>query len=174
MDFNNDLFYTSIIQLGISIFIGTIVLYSTYKLIDRFIRKKYEIEINNTAYGILCASILFSVAYLISDIKDPILNSVELIQRGGNDVSVFLEGMKYTGLFLGISVFIIWLINVISIYLFTIMTKDIDEFKEIKDNNIAVALITSIIVISISIMIKSSLYLMLESFVPYPDIPTIF
>ena len=54
------------------------------------------------------------------------------------------------------------------------MTKDIDEFKEIKDNNIAVALITSIIVISISIMIKSSLYLMLESFVPYPDIPTIF
>ena len=82
--------------------------------------------------------------------------------------------MKYTGLFLGISVFIIWLINIISIYLFTIMTKDLDEFKEIKNNNIAVALITSIIVISISIMVKSSLYLILESFVPYPDIPTIF
>ena len=169
-----DLFYTSIIELGLSVFIGTIVFYSTYKLIDRFIRKKHGIEINNTAYGILCSSILFSVAYLISNIKDPILTSVELIQRSGNDVSLILEGLKYTGLFLGISVFIIWLINIISIYLFTIMTKDLDEFKEIKNNNIAVALITSIIVVSISIMVKSSLYLMLESFVPYPDIPTIF
>ena len=53
------------------------------------------------------------------------------------------------------------------------MTKDVKEFEEIKNNNLAISLITAAIVISISIMVKPSLYLILESFVPYPDMPTI-
>ena len=174
MKFNNELFFTSITQLIISIVIGTIVLYSSYKIIDRYIRNKHGINLNNTAYGILCASILFSVGYLITGVKDPIINSVELIQRNPDFTgSVFFEGLKYSGLFLAISVFVIWLINLLSIYLFTIMTKDVKEFEEIKNNNLAISLITAAIVISISIMVKPSLYLILESFVPYPDMPTI-
>jgi len=54
------------------------------------------------------------------------------------------------------------------------MTKNIDEFKELKNNNISIAIIMSIIVISICIMVKPSLYSILESFVPYPDMPRIF
>ena len=50
------------------------------------------------------------------------------------------------------------------------MTKDINEFEEIKNNNIAVSIITSVIIISISLLAKDSLYLLLESFVPYPEI----
>ena len=54
------------------------------------------------------------------------------------------------------------------------MTTDINEFEEIKKNNIAVAILTATIIISISLLVKESLYLLLESFVPYPDIPNIF
>ena len=75
MKFNEELFFNSITQLLISVLIGTIVLYSSYKLIDKYLRRKHEIEIDNTAYGIICSSILFSVGYLISGIKDPIINS---------------------------------------------------------------------------------------------------
>ena len=53
------------------------------------------------------------------------------------------------------------------------MTKEIDEFKEIKNNNIAVSIITSVIMISISLMIKDSLYLILDSIIPYPVIPNL-
>ena len=81
MKFNEDLFFNSILQLLISIIIGTIVLYSSYKLIEKYLRKKHEIEIDNTAYGIVCSAILFSVGYLISGIKDPIINSIDLIQE---------------------------------------------------------------------------------------------
>ena len=70
MKFNNELFFNSITQLIISIVIGTIVLYSSYKIIDKYIRSKHGIDLNNSAYGVLCASILFSVGYLISGVKD--------------------------------------------------------------------------------------------------------
>jgi len=173
MKFNEELFFNSITQLLISVLIGTIVLYSSYKLIDKYLRRKHEIEIDNTAYGIVCSSILFSVGYLISGIKDPIINSIDLIKRNPDfSGSIIYEGLKYTGLFLAICILIIWLINVLSIYLFTIMTKDVKEFEEIKNNNIAVSLITAAIVIAISLMVKPSLFLILESFVPYPDMPS--
>ena len=174
MKFNDELFFNSITQLIISVVIGTIVLYSSYIIIDRFIRKKYQIDLSNTAFGILCSSILFSVGFLISGVKDPIINSVELIKRDPDFAgSVFFEGLKYSGLFLAITIFVIWIINVLSIYLFTLMTKDVKEFEEIKANNIAISLIIAAIVISVSLMVKSSLYLILESFVPYPDMPVI-
>lgn len=173
MKFNDELFLNSILQLIISIFIGTIILYSTYKLIDRIIRKKNKIKIDNTAYGILCSSILFSVGFLIAGIKDPIINSINLIQQNVNfSGSVIFEGLKYTGLFLSIIIFLIWIIIIVAIYLFTIMTKNLDEFKEIKNNNIAVSLIIASIVMTISFIVKSSLFQILESFVPYPNLPS--
>ena len=174
MKFNEKLFFNSITQIIISVLIVTVVLYSSYILIDRFIRQKHQINLNNTAYGILCSSILFSVGYLISGVKDPIINSIELIKRNPDFTgSVFFESLKYSGLFLAITIFVIWVINLLSIYLFTLMTKNINEFEEIKTNNIAISLITASIVISVSLMLKSSLYLILESFVPYPDMPVI-
>ena len=175
MNLNEDLFYSSIFQLLLTILIGTIVLYSTYKIIDKYIREKNKIEINNTAYGILCGSILFSVGYLISGINEIILNSIDLISSNSNfDGSIILEALKYTGLFLAVSIIITWTVVLISIYLFTIMTKKIDEFKELSENNISIGILLSVIVLSICIMIKPSLYLILESFVPYPDMPRIF
>jgi uncharacterized membrane protein YjfL (UPF0719 family) len=54
------------------------------------------------------------------------------------------------------------------------MTRSVNEFKEIKEGNIAVSLIVGVIVISISIMVKDSLYFLLETFVPYPDVINIY
>ena len=85
--------------------------------------------------------------------------------------TLVLDGLKYTGLFLFIVIIAIGLINFISVKLFVLMTKNVDEFKEISKNNLAVSIITATILISISILIKDSLYLLLESFVPYPETP---
>ena len=172
---NTEVFYYSIIEIVISLFFGVLLLYLTYKVIDKLVRRKLEISLDNISFSIFASSILFSVAYLISGIKSPILNSLKML--GDNpeyEGSLILDGFKYSGLFLSLMIISIGLVIFISIKLFTYMTANIDEFKEIQKNNIAVAIITATIVISISMLIKESLYLLLESFVPYPDIPNIF
>jgi hypothetical protein len=172
---NTEVFYYSIIEIVISLFFGVLLLYLTYKVIDKLVRRKLEISLDNISFSIFASSILFSVAYLISGIKSPILNSLKML--GDNpeyEGSLILDGFKYSGLFLSLMIISICLVIFISIKLFTYMTANIDEFKEIQKNNIAVAILTATIVISISMLIKESLYLLLESFVPYPDIPNIF
>lgn len=150
-------------------------MYSTYRMLDRFIKKKFNITNDNLAFSVFSSSILFSVAYLISGIKAPILNSLRMLSNDGNyEGSLILDGFKYTLLFLIIILIAIGIVIYLSINLYTKMTKDVNEFKEIKVNNVAVSLIMATIIISISILIKESLYLMLETFVPYPDLPKIF
>ena len=172
---NTELFYYSIAEIGISIIIGVLLLFVTYKLIDRLVRRKYNIKLDNISFSIFSASILFSVAYLISGIKAPILNSLRMISDNPEyDGSIIIDGFKYTFLFLLIVIITISLINFLSVKLFTIMTKNINEFEEISKNNIAVSILTATIIISISLLVKESLYLLLESFVPYPDVPRFF
>ena len=168
---NQSVFLYSLIELGVSIFLGVMLLYITFRILEKFVREKYKIELNNVAYSIFTSSVLFSVAFLVSGIKGPILNSLKLIQdQPGYDGIVVIDALKYTSLFLVVIVIAIALVNLISISLFTLMTKDINEFEEIKNNNIAVSIITSVIIISMSLLAKDSLYLLLESFVPYPEI----
>ena len=172
---NTELFYYAIAEIGISIFIGISLLFFTYKLIDKFIKRKFDIKLDNISYSIFSSSILFSVAYLISGIKAPILTSLRLISENPEyDGSLLLDGLKYTLLFLLIVVIAIGFINFLSVKLFTLMTKSINEFEEISKNNIAVSILTATIIIAISLLVKDSLYLLLESFVPYPEVPRIF
>ena len=172
---NKNLFYYSIAEIGVSIIIGVILLFTTYKLIDRLVKKEFNISIDNISYSIFSSSVLFSVAYLISGIKAPILNSLRMISENPEyEGSLVIDGLKYTVLFLVIIVIAIAFINFLSVKLFTIMTKNVNEFKEISKNNIAVSILTATIIISISLLVKESLYLLLESFVPYPDVPRFF
>ena len=172
---NTEIFYYSIIEIVISLFFGVTLLYFTYRIINKFVKKKFDINSDNISFSIFTSSILFSVAYLISGIKSPILNSLKMLGNNPDyEGSLFLDSFKYSGLFLSIIIITIAIVIFIAIKLFTYMTTDINEFEEIKKNNIAVAILTATIIISISLLVKESLYLLLESFVPYPDIPNIF
>ena len=88
-----------------------------------------------------------------------------------NPYKKHLNGFKHGIIFLIIIVASIYLINVLSFYLFSLMTKTLNEFEEIKKDNIAVAIISGVIIISVSVMLKDSLYFLLDTFVPYPEIP---
>ena len=162
-------------ELIISILIGVTLLYITYKIMDRFIRNKYKIGIDNTSYAIFSGSVLFSVGYMINGVKDPILNSLQLLEsQAGYDGSPIIEAIKYSTLFIGLIVFLTAFINLIAISLFMIMTSKVDELSEMKRKNVSVSIITAVIIISVSLMVKDSVYLILDAFVPYKEMPIIF
>ena len=172
---NETILLKGISELIISILIGVTLLYITYKIMDKFIRSKYKMGIDNTSYAIFSGSVLFSVAYMITGIKAPILNSLQLLQsQAGYDGSPIFDIIRYSALFIVLIVFLTALINLIAISLFMIMTSKVDELSEMKRKNVSVSIITAVIIISVSLMVKDSVYLILDAFVPYPEMPIIF
>ena len=171
----NEIFTYALTELFFSVILGITLLYLTYKSLHKFFQKKYKIKDYNLSFSIVISSILLSVAYLISDIKSPILNSIKMVSSQADyQGSIIFDGFKYTFLFLFIVIVAISIIIFISIWLFTLMTKNIDEFKEIKNNNISIGLLLGVIIFSISLMVKESLYFLIETFVPYPEVINIF
>lgn len=170
----NSLVNVALLQFGVSIFLSIIAVYFTLATINKLIVKRYKITKHNLAYAILVAGIIFSVAYLISGVTTPILNTIRFLKQTTLEYSIYIEVLKHIGIFLFIGLITSCLINLISIFLFTYLTKGINEFEEIRDDNRAVALITSVIIISISIIMKDSMIFLIEAFIPYPEIPNLF
>ena len=48
--------------------------------------------------------------------------------------------------------------------------RDIDEFKEIKGNNIAVSIFLSVIIIAIALLLEPGLRTLLDALIPFPPV----
>ena len=97
---NTKLFYYSLAEIGISLVIGVTLLYFTYRILDKYVMQKHNLSHDNISASIFVSSILFSVAYLISDIKSPLLNSLKMLGNNPEyDGVLVLDGFKYLGLF---------------------------------------------------------------------------
>ena len=53
------------------------------------------------------------------------------------------------------------------------LTKDLDELKEIKENNIAVGLLLGIIIVSMALLLEPGIVTVLDSLIPFPQVSLI-
>jgi len=173
---NSNLLFLSTIHLILSIFIGVLVLYIAYYLtLKVFQKKKYEIDKSNFAFGIFMSSILLSVGLVVSTAYAPSMSLIQILQKSAADkTELFLDFSKYFLLFLAIAIVVSFIIVIISVKLYNMLTKDIKELKEISENNMAIALITGVMIIVISLFAKDSVAMIIESLIPYPEVGLIY
>lgn len=164
---NSTLFYTAISQLFISLIISVTFFYAIYKVSTTVLKKRYSSEpAGNDAITVLSIGILFATGILLSASIIPIQNVTRIIQ--GN---VWLTQLKY-GLYFGIlGFFIVLFIAMLVVWLFG---KNEEIGKELSKNNIYIAILLSIIIVSLTIVAKESYMMMLDGLIPYPKIPNYF
>jgi uncharacterized membrane protein YjfL (UPF0719 family) len=168
---NTKLFFLALLELSLSLVIGVFILYVSYLVISRFIQSRFHIEQNNVAYAVLTAAILFSVGLIISGTIQPILSAVRVLNdTQAPTLTIALEVVQYVLLFLVISMVVALVTNLSGLYLFMSLTK-VDEFEEIRKNNLAVGIISGTIVVIVAIFVRDSVGLLLESIIPYPKLP---
>lgn len=173
---NTNLLFLSTIHLILSIFIGVMVLYlSYYFTLKVFQKKKYEIDKSNFAFGIFMSSILLSVGIIVSTAYAPSMSLIQLLQKSTADkTELFTQFSKYFLMFLGIALVVSFLIVIISVRLYNMLTKNIKELKEISENNMAIALITGVMIIVVVLFAKDSVGMIIESLLPYPEVGLIY
>ena len=162
--------FLAIIEILSSISIGIFILVLTYKIMEWVGKKYYGIESYNLAYSIFNAAVIISVGIMISGIIQPLLSSFRLLSK---DSTGFLVAFKYIGIggiYIAIAYSATILIGLLSTYLYSKITP-INEFEEIKNNNVGVSIVISAILITLIILSKEGVVLLIESIVPYPELP---
>ena len=172
---NTKVLFTGLIDVFISMLFTVFVIWISYKIIHRIIFKNNSDNPGNISVSILLSSILLSMGILIQETADPIMNAFRLLLS--QDLSyqaIFFKLLKVMMIYLGMAMFFGFLVITIGIFLFTILTRNVNEWKEIRENNTSVALITAVMIIVLTLAIKDGLGLIFESWVPYPTTPRFY
>lgn len=168
---NSNIFLLGIIEILSAVSMGLIILSTTYKILKWYGHWKFNIGHNNVAYSIFIASVLFGMGLMVSGSIDPIVSSFRLLSNSEiSHVGLIGSFLVRGGLYILIAYSAGLLISLAGIYIYSHLTP-IDEFVEIKNNNIGVAIIAGAIIITLILLTKDGVAMVIESLIPYPDMP---
>ena len=150
---------------------GIVILFATYYIMKMYGKKKLNLDHSNLAYNILIAGVLLSVGYIVSGVVSPILDSYRIISNSNVGKSeLIISFLAYGGLYIFIAYISALLVVFLGMFLYSNMTS-LSELKELKEDNIGVAIVLVAIIFTLSLMTSNGITLLIESFIPYPDLP---
>ncbi len=162
------------VYLLVALIFGVLTIYLFFKIFNvltRNIDDIAEIKQNNIAVGIINAAVVFAVSLFINE---SIQTAMEVFKNniiifgmnlsGWEKTQTFLIMIAHYAISLLLSFFLLW----ISIKIFTLLTRKIDEFDEIKKNNFSVGILLAVVVLSMSIIIKPGIGKFLKGIISYP------
>ncbi|MBK5277835.1 MAG: DUF350 domain-containing protein [Bacteroidia bacterium] len=166
---NSKLTLLAIIEILSALSMGVAIMATTYRLLKYVGKRRYDINENNQAFGIFMASVLFSVGYLVSSVIHPLLSLFRILSTKDSDiVQLMISFIGYGAIYIGLAFIVALLVCFLGVLIYSYITP-IDEIQELKNNNLAVALVVGSIIITFSMMTHDGVELLIESFIPYPE-----
>ena len=169
---NRELIILGLIEIISALTIGIFLLALTFKIVQWVGKKYYGIENYNLAYSIFTATIMISVGLMASSVIQPLISSFRLLDKGHNSFILAMKFLGTGGVYISIAYSVAILIGLVSTFLYSKLTP-INEFEEIRENNVGVALMISSIIITLTLLTKSGVELLIEAIIPYPAGPPV-
>ncbi|RMA66350.1 DUF350 domain-containing protein [Ulvibacter antarcticus] len=166
---NTQLFTLALLEIIISIIATVVILFISYKILKLLFFKKDDLTHDNLAVTIFISGVILSTGIILSEILPSITNVIRIAATHEETINA-MSIVKYSGLYLFIGFVAAILINAAVFLLFSMLTKRVNEFREIQQNNTSVAILVVAILISITLIIKDGIALLVSSMVPYPEV----
>jgi len=166
-----------LLEFFVTVLISFILIFGSYRLFliltprfdeERQLRKK------NTSVGIILGSVLLGEAIVVKQAVYPVMAVIQIFVLGQErGIDSFL---KMIGLSVGYVVLagILALVCILfSFWLFNRLTPKIDQYEEIKDNNLAVALFMAFFIIAVCLLISQGVSGLTKALIPFPEVGAI-
>ncbi len=168
-------FYVALTQLSTAIVMGILTVYLTKVIITKYYKSKTG-QVNpyqNTSFMIFLAGTIFSVSYMVYGINEPLAETMRLLQAQElTKTKVILEYLRYAGMFITLAYAFSTGVIFLAYKLFSLLTAQLDEYEEISRNNIGVAILVSVLTIVIALFAHVAFIGLIQTFIPYPEMPT--
>jgi hypothetical protein len=164
MTTNVILFVTVVFSVGISMFIVD-------AFINRMLKGKMAVSEIPVAVSLLKGVSYFVSAMVVTQINAP-MNAVIKIMPALNPGNGLLLGVApYYSMFLALSLFSIILLFWLTTICWNLFSKGRNIYFEVSNNNLALTILFCAIFIGLAFAAQSALLPVLDSLVPYPEMP---
>jgi uncharacterized membrane protein YjfL (UPF0719 family) len=171
------LLITGIVQVAISLLIAIFLIFTASKIFRSMIsgiNETEELKKNNVAVAILNGSIVLA---LILVIKKSIESAITIFANTLRNPDAVISSYLESALIMLGHILLGGIIGFTSIYaalqIFIWLTKDLDELKEIKENNTSVGIFLGIIIVSMALLLQQGVDTILNSLIPFPPVSLI-
>jgi len=171
------LLITGIVQVFLSLLIAVMLVYLSSKIFRKMItgiNETEELKKNNVAVAILNGSIVLALVIVVKKSIESAITIFGNVLR--NPDAVVSSYIKSVVIMLG-HILLGGIIAFTAIYaalqIFIWLTKDLDELKEIKENNTAVGILLGIIIVSMALLLQQGVDTILNSLIPFPPVSLI-
>ena len=161
-------FKLAVIQILISIILAVVILFVSHKILNKLFFKKERINGDELAFAVFTSGIFVSIGIILSEIIPSITNIVRVSVTQEESIGM-IDIISYSGIYLFAGFVFAVLINLATFLLFSVLTKGVDEFREIKENNLPVSLLVAAMLISITLIVKDSISTLIGSLIPYQE-----
>lgn len=163
--------FISLLEIIYSLFLCLLIGWLSFYLFSKLtknIDELKELKENNVAIAIILGAILLSVAIVIKKASFPMVSSLQTVMERGISFGGIIEflGISLIALLISIaiSVIAVWL----AIQTFVRLTRGIDEWYEIKKNNVSIAIILAALILIVGILMGQAIEGLLASIIPGP------
>jgi uncharacterized membrane protein YjfL (UPF0719 family) len=166
-----------LLEFLISILLSFILIFGSYRLLlilsprfdeERQLRKK------NASVGIVLGGILLGEAIVVKQALYPMMAVIQLFVVGqeknfGNFALAVLYSLGYVliagVLAIGCIFFSFWMFN--------LLTPRINQYQEIQDNNLGIALFMALFIIAVCLLMSSGISGLVRALIPFPEIGSV-
>jgi len=159
-----------IIQVFIAFVFGLSALFLLYRLLNYFMRKRFQIEETNTSFAIFQVGILLSGSLILSSVLSAAVNAIQFLNQAANfNMQSLMISLAYVVVFVLIGIIFTLALIASAVFIFFQLTQ-INEWDQIKLNNIPTALISAALILGLSMIMDDYIGHLCEALIPYPAI----
>jgi uncharacterized membrane protein YjfL (UPF0719 family) len=164
-----------VVHLILSFLLALLATFGAFRIFDKLTKTidgVAELKANNVAVGVMLSGMLLSSAIIMKTVIQPAISTLQVyLYQGITGLAVlkvlgFITAYIAGATILGISV--VW--GTVSCFMaLTNMTQNLHELKEIKRNNVAVAITLATVLVIIGFLLADGIDSVLKAVIPFPS-----
>ena len=166
-----------LLEFFVSVLISFILIFGSYRIIlvlTRRIDEEEQLRKKNVSVGIVLGSIFVGEALVVKQALYPVMAVIQLFILGQEkDAGSFVEVLLYAFGYVFLAGILAILCILLGFWLFNRLTPNIDTYREIQDNNLAVAVLMALFIVGICLLMSAGVSGLVRALIPFPEIGSI-
>lgn len=166
-----------LIEFFISIVISLFLIFCSYRLflaLTPKIDEEKELRTGNASVGLILGSTILGEAIVVKQAIYPVMAVIQIFVLGQDrNVGNFLKMIGFSIGYVLLAGLLALACILFCFWLFSKMTPRINQYEEIKNNNIAVALFMAFFIVAVCFLVSSGVAGLVRALIPFPEIGSI-
>lgn len=162
-------FILPLIYFLVSLICSLALIMIAHRYMARLMKKTTGLTSTGMTFNILASGLLISIGLLMSEASRPIVSTISYLSRDSGNMWM-LTSVGYILLFFLLVTIFAFIVIFGSLWFFNRMTGEVNEKAELSSGNNGIALLLAVLMISMTLFLKSPIISLMEVLVPMPKL----